>query len=336
MINTSSHPEIDIFDILKVMLKKKVFIIISLLIPISFLAYQIANDEKNFKLSFQFLPLITGISSFENYNNDVLLFNERNKLNTSIPNIEERKFQVIESKQLFKIYLSYMKNLDSIKFENIFNQDDNKDLNTSMYFTIQHQKRNSNLILLEARGVKDKGKWKNFILETNQNSEKYVRKVLLNNFLNSKNFFKENANAAIIDLHKLIDINSQQLKIITEEKKEEEEKIKKNNLEKYLYQGIIPNEYLEKQLEINALIFDLKRQIVNIGDSKFELEKLHQSLLQSSIFKDDFKMVSFKNFKVKTESNINYKYTLIVLIITLLFIIFYIFFVFQKEQLQKK
>jgi Na+/phosphate symporter len=229
-----------------------------------------------------------------------------------------------------------MKNLDSIKFENIFNQDDNKDLNTSMYFTIKHQKRNSNLILLEARGVKDKGKWKNFILETNQNSEKYVRKVLLNNFLNSKNFFKENANAAIIDLQKLIEINSQQLKIITEEKKEEEEKIKRNNLEKYLYQGIIPNEYLEKQLEINALIFDLKRQIVNIGDSKFELEKLHQSLLQSSIFKDDFKMVSFKNFKVKTESNINYKYTLIVLIITLLFIIFYIFFVFQKEQLQKK
>ena len=133
----------------------------------------------------------------------------------------------------------------------------------------------------------------------------------------------------------MISNNEEKLEILLAEIKKNKKEIKKYNLENYLYQNIIGNEYLETQLEIKSTILDLKRQIANIDNSKIEVQKLHESFMKSSIFKDDFKMVNFKNFQIVAESNLNYKYTLIVLVITVLFIILYIFVEYQKEQWQK-
>lgn len=332
MTNTSLNPEIDILDFLRLLYKKKFLIIIALIIPISFFAYQVANDEKNFKISFQFIPLTSGTSYFVDYNSDVLLFNEKNKLNTSMPSVNEKDFKTIKPRQLYEIYFTYLKNIDSIKFEDILNENEN--LILSKYFTI-YPAQNSDLITLESRRVKDKKKWKNYILETNKNSEKFVRGVLLDNFLSSKKFFEGNADTAIKELKGMISNNEEKLEILLAEIKKNKKEIKKYNLENYLYQNIIGNEYLETQLEIKSTILDLKRQIANIDNSKIEVQKLHESFMKSSIFKDDFKMVNFKNFQIVAESNLNYKYTLIVLVITVLFIILYIFVEYQKEQWQK-
>jgi hypothetical protein len=332
MTNTSLNPEIDILDFLRLLYKKKFLIIIALIIPISFFAYQVANDEKNFKITFQFTPLTSGISHFEDYNNQVLLFNEKNKLNTSITSVNEKDFSTIKPRQLYEIYFTYLKNIDSIKFEDILN--DNENLILSKYFTI-YSDQSSDLITLESRRVKDKKKWKNYILETNKNSEKFVRKVLLDNFLSSKKFFEGNADTAIKELKSIITNNEEKLEILLAEINQNKEKIQKYNLENYLYTGIIRNEYVETRLEIKSIIFNLKRQIANIDNSKIEVQKLHKLFMKSSIFKDDFKMVNFKNFQIIAESNLNYKYTLIVLVITVLFIILYVFVEYQKEQWQK-
>ena len=334
MINNRSNPEINIFDFFRIIYKKMVFIILVLLIPILFFAYQIVNAEKNFKISFQFLPLSNIISNFENYNNDILLFNEK-KLSSLIPSIKERNFKVIKPKQLFEIYLSYLKDMERITFEDIFKINDNDNSDDLINFNIEYSQQNDDIITLESKGVKDKGKWKNYILEINKKSEKFVRKVVLNNFSNSKKFFEENADVAIKDLRILIEANKQKLLIISTERNKQEKKVKSHNLENYLYLNEIGSAFLEKKLQINSLIFDLERQIIDIKNAKIDLKKLYKSLNEGSIFKDDFKMVSFKNFQIETETNLNYKLTLIITILTLLFIILYIFSVYQKEQIQR-
>jgi hypothetical protein len=164
--------------------------------------------------------------------------------------------------------------------------------------------------------------------------------------LRSKKFYERNANAAIKNLESLIEVNKQKLSIILSEKNKKEKILKDapekfgfedklSIIESYLYLDSINKKDIDKEMGIRNVILNLNKEITTIKSTKNDLEKIYKSLLEGSIFKDGFKMVSFKNFKIKTESNINYKYILIVSVLTLLFIIIYIFSVYQKELRQR-